>query len=354
MAHSSPQDPPTETGVGTAERPPQGAESRTPLLEVRDLAVEFDTERGVVHAVNGATFDVAAGETLAIVGESGSGKSVTLQAVMGALPSPPATVTRGEIRFRGEDLRKMPKSRLRALRGTSLSLITQDALTALNPSFTVGFQIAEMYRVHRGMGRRESKRRAVEMLDRVHIPDAGRRAAQYPHEFSGGMQQRAMIAMAIALDPDVLVADEPTTALDVTVQAQIMELLSELQASLGMALILITHDLALVSGVADRLAVMYAGRIIESGPVGDVFRRPAHPYTRGLMQSVPGNARHAEDLRPIPGRPPDLIAAPTACSYAPRCDRAVDRCRESVPPQFSVAAGRKSACFFASEEYEDA
>lgn len=324
------------------------------VLEVRDLRVQFETERGLVHAVNGVSFDVAAGETFAIVGESGSGKSVTVQAVMGALQMPPGRIAGGSVHFQGQDLFTVSPAKRRVLRGSRMALITQDALTALNPSFTVGFQIAELYRVHQGLSRREARARAVEMLELVRIPDAEDRVRQYPHQFSGGMQQRVMIAMALALDPDVVIADEPTTALDVTVQAQIMDLLSDLQERLGMGLVLITHDLALVSGVADRIGIMYGGRIVEQGPVGEVFARPAHPYTRGLMRSVPGNARRAEDLHPIPGRPPDLIDPPSGCAYAPRCDRAIDACNAEVPPPIQVAPGRSSRCLFADEEYAGA
>jgi oligopeptide transport system ATP-binding protein len=338
------------TDAATTRRP-AGGET---LLEVDDLAVEFDSERGVVRAVNGVSFQVRAGETLAIVGESGSGKSVTIQAVMGSIPIPPGRIASGAVRYRGRDLLTMAPSERRKLRGSRISMVTQDALTALNPTLTVGFQIGEMYRIHQGLSRKESRDRAVEMLRRVHIPDAENRVRQYPHQFSGGMQQRVMIAMALALDPEIVIADEPTTALDVTVQAQIMDLLEELQASIGMALVLITHDLALVSGSADRIGIMYGGRLVEAGTVPDVFHRPSHPYTRGLMHSVPGNARRAEDLHPIPGRPPDLVSLPPGCAYAPRCDRAEQRCVESVPPLVEVVPGRTSACFFAGEEYHDA
>lgn len=321
------------------------------VLEIDDLAVEFSTERGTVHAVNGVSFCARAGETIAIVGESGSGKSVTAQTIMGTLPRPPAEITRGAVRYGDIDIVTLPRRELRRLLGSRISMVTQDALTALNPTLTVGFQIAEMYRIHWKLSRAEARSRAVKMLDHVRIPDAAARARQYPHQFSGGMQQRAMIAMALALEPEVVIADEPTTALDVTVQAQIMDLLLDLQNENGMALVLITHDLALVSDVADSIGIMYGGRIVESGPVRDVFARPAHPYTRGLMTSVPGNARRAEDLQPIPGRPPDLLARPTACAFAPRCDRAIDRCHAELPSLASVADGRTSACHLAHLEY---
>lgn len=340
---------PTQRTRQKAERPARAKGEIA--LTVYDLFVEFATERGTVHAVNGVSFCARAGETIAIVGESGSGKSVTAQTIMGTLPRPPAEITRGTVRFEDTDLITLPRAKLRRLLGSHISMVTQDALTALNPTLTVGFQIAEMYRVHWRLSRAEAKARAIEMLERVRIPDAAARARQYPHQFSGGMQQRAMIAMALALEPEVVIADEPTTALDVTVQAQIMDLLLDLQTETGMALVLITHDLALVSDVADTIAIMYGGRIVESGPVREVFARPAHPYTRGLMTSVPGNARRAEDLRPIPGRPPDLLARPTACAFAPRCDRAVERCHTDLPSLAAVAGTRMSACHLAHEEY---
>jgi oligopeptide transport system ATP-binding protein len=320
-----------------------------PVLEVEDLRVEFRTRVGVVHAVNGASYQVARGETLAILGESGSGKSVSAQAVMGLIDSPPGYVTAGTIRYRGEDVLALPESRRRVLRGRCVAMIFQDALSALNPVFPVGDQIAEMYRVHEGLTRSEARARAVQMMDRVHIPSAAARYGSYPHQLSGGMRQRIMIAMALALGPEVLIADEPTTALDVTIQAQITELLAELQAANGMALILITHDLGVVADVADRIAVMYAGRIVEAGPVRDLYRRPAHPYTEGLLRSVPRADRRGGDLTPIGGSPPNLARIPPGCPFHPRCPYARDRCRVEEPPLRPVGTGRWSACHYAEE-----
>lgn len=333
----------------TGERPPAGAPGGGPILAVEGLQVEFRTRDEVVHAVNGVSFAVRRGETFALLGESGSGKSVTAQAVLGILDSPPAYVTGGTIRFDGADLLGMPADRRRRLRGERIAMVFQDALTALNPVFTVGWQIAEMLRIHRGCGRAEANRQAVDLLDRVHIPSAADRVSDYPHEFSGGMRQRVMIAMALALEPDVLIADEPTTALDVTVQAQILELLAELQADSGMALVLITHDLGVVAEVAHRIAVMYAGRIVETAPAGRLFRSPAHPYTEGLLASVPRVASRAGQLAAIPGAPPNLARIPPGCPFHPRCARRRTVCRTEEPPLYPVAADRHSACHFFQE-----
>ena len=320
-----------------------------PLLAVEDLRVEFRTRQGIVRAVDGVSYHVDRGETLAVVGESGSGKTVSAQAVMGIIDSPPGFVTGGSVRFGGRDLFTLPEAERRAVRGEGIAMIFQDALTALNPVFTVGWQIAELFRHRRGLSRAESRSRAAELLDRVHIPSARDRLDSYPHEFSGGMRQRAMIAMSLALDPEVLIADEPTTALDVTVQAQIMELLAELQSETGMGLILITHDLAVVAEVADRVSVMYAGKVVETAPIGELFSAPAHPYTRGLMESLARPDRRGGRLHPIAGSPPDLAHVPPGCSFHPRCPFAEDVCRTEVPPLRSVAPGRESACHFAEE-----
>jgi len=320
-----------------------------PLLVVDDLRVEFRIDAGVVRAVNGLSYSLGVGETLAIVGESGSGKSVGAQAVMGIVDSPPGFVTGGSVRFRGVELLDLPESERRRVRGDRISMIFQDALTALNPVFSVGWQIAEMFRVHRGVSRREGRERAVGLMERVKIPGARERVGGYPHEFSGGMRQRVMIAMALALDPDILIADEPTTALDVTVQAQIMGLLADLQAETGMGLILITHDLGVVAEVADRVVVMYAGREVESGEIGEVYHRPAHPYTVGLMDSLPRPDVHTERLHPITGSPPDLLAIPAGCPFHPRCPFVRERCRVEVPELAPVGEGRFSACHFWEE-----
>jgi oligopeptide/dipeptide ABC transporter ATP-binding protein len=319
------------------------------LLEVTDLAVEFRTRYGVVNAVNGVSYSVAPGETLAILGESGSGKSVSAHAVMGILETPPAHVTSGAIRFRGSNLLDMSDPQRRDLRGESLAMVFQDALSALNPTFTVGWQIGEMLRKRRGMSRAAARNRAAELLDRVGIPSARERLSNYPHEFSGGMRQRAMIAMSLALDPEVLIADEPTTALDVTVQAQILELLAALQRDTGMALVLITHDLGVVAEVADRVAVMYAGRIVENARAAELFTRPAHPYTEALLASVPRVESRARQLDPIGGSPPNLSRIPTGCPFHPRCPRARVVCGRDVPPLYRVSASRGSACHFYPE-----
>ena len=326
------------------------------LLEVDDLHVEFRQRSGVVNAVNGISYSLAAGETLAILGESGSGKSVSAQAIMGILDVPPAVVT-GAIRFDGRDMLAMSDEDQRQIRGPGISMIFQDALSSLNPVYSVGWQIGEMFRVHQGASRKEAKRKAIELMDRVRIPAAAKRVNDYPHQFSGGMRQRVMIAMAIALDPRILIADEPTTALDVTVQAQVMDLLKDLQRETGMGLILITHDLGVVNEVADNVAVMYAGRIVERGTVDDVFTDAGHPYTEGLMNSVPQVEAKGGRLQPIVGQPPNLAAIPSGCPFHPRCARrrlgaeaAPGReCATDVPPLRLVAPGREAACHYSEE-----
>lgn len=320
-----------------------------PLLEVNNLHVEFRTRAGLVKANDGVSYTLNKGETLAIVGESGSGKTVSAQAVMGIIDSPPGYVTDGTAKFRGVDLLQLPESEQAEFRGERIAMVFQDALTALNPVFRVGWQIAEMYRMHRGTSKAEANRMAIDLLDRVRIPAAHERVNSYPHEFSGGMRQRAMIAVALALDPEVLIADEPTTALDVTVQAQIMELLSDLQSETGMGLILITHDLAVVAEVSDRTAVMYAGRIVEGGTTRDIFRRPQHPYTLGLMNSIATPEQKGRQLIPIPGSPPDLLHVPSGCPFHPRCPYTQQVCVDKVPLLREVGDGRRSACHFAEE-----
>ncbi|WP_406829925.1 ABC transporter ATP-binding protein [Pedococcus sp. KACC 23699] len=319
------------------------------LLEVEDLHVEFHTADGIARAINGVNFDLYEGETLAILGESGSGKSVTAQAIMGILDVPPAVIPKGQIRYCGQDLLTMPDEKRRKTRGPEISMVFQDALSSLNPVFPVGWQIAEMFRVHRGMNRSESLDRAIKLMQRVQIPGAKERVKAYPHQFSGGMRQRIMIAMAIALDPAVLIADEPTTALDVTVQAQIMALLQELQEERQMGLILITHDLGVVADVADKIAVMYAGRIVERADVYDLYRQPAHPYTKGLLESIPRLDQKGQELAAIGGLPPNLMRIPSGCAFNPRCKFAQDVCREDRPALREVAPGRESACHFAEE-----
>ncbi|MEV0679945.1 ABC transporter ATP-binding protein [Actinosynnema sp. NPDC050436] len=321
----------------------------TALLEVEDLHVEFRTRDGVARVLNGVSYHVDAGETLAVLGESGSGKSVTAQAVMGILDTPPAFVTRGSVRFHGEELLTASGERRRQVRGEGVAMIFQDALSALNPVFTVGFQIEEQLRLRRGMSRSEARARAVELLDLVRIPHARQRVREYPHQFSGGMRQRAMIAMSLALDPEVLIADEPTTALDVTVQAQIMDLLAEIQRERHMGLVLITHDLGVVAEVADRIVVMYAGRIVEQADALSLFRAPGHPYTEALMKSLPRLDSKGTVLDTIKGLPPSLLRIPPGCPFHPRCPRAQDVCVVDVPAQQRLGLGRTSACHFAAE-----
>ncbi|MET9295413.1 ABC transporter ATP-binding protein [Streptomyces sp. NPDC003077] len=336
----------------TATPPPAAGEA--PLLDVRDLSVEFRTRDGVAHAVNGVGYRVAAGETLAVLGESGSGKSVAAQAVMGILDCPPARVTGGRVIFKGRDLLTATREERRRVRGAHLAMIFQDALSALNPVVSVGAQLAEMYQVHAGLSRKRARGRAAELMERVRIPAAGERLGDYPHQFSGGMRQRVMIAMALALEPELIIADEPTTALDVTVQAQVMDLLAELQSAYGMGLILITHDLGVVADVADRIAVMYAGRIVEHAPVRELYKNPAHPYTRGLLDSVPRLDRKGRGLSAIKGTPPDLTAIPPGCAFHPRCPLARAVCRTDRPPLYDVAPGRTSACHFWRETMDGA
>jgi oligopeptide transport system ATP-binding protein len=317
------------------------------LLEVDKLQVEFRTREGVAKAINGVSFELHQGETLAILGESGSGKSVTAQALMGILDSPPAFVTGGEVRYCGRNILAITEEERRRVRGPEISMIFQDALSALNPVFPVGWQIAEMFRKHRGMNKSDSLAQAVRLMQRVQIPGAAQRAKAFPHQFSGGMRQRIMIAMAIALDPAVLIADEPTTALDVTVQAQIMNLLADLQRERQMGLILITHDLGVVADVADRIAVMYAGRIVEQADIFEIYARPAHPYTKGLLESIPRLDQKGKELAAIGGLPPNLMRIPPGCPFNPRCSYAQDICRVDPPPPLrEVAYRRLAACHF--------
>jgi len=342
-----------------SEASASAAPGSSKLLDVRDLHVEFRTRDGVAHAVNGVDYSVAAGETLAVLGESGSGKSVTAQAVMGILDTPPGKITSGEILFRGRDLLKLKEDERRKVRGAGMAMIFQDALSSLNPVLSVGAQLGEMFIVHKGMSRKDARARAVELMDRVRIPAARERVGQYPHQFSGGMRQRIMIAMAMALEPALIIADEPTTALDVTVQAQVMELLAELQREMNMGLILITHDLGVVADVADNIAVMYAGRIVERAPVHEIYRAPAHPYTLGLLESIPRLDQKGQDLYAIKGLPPNLMNIPPGCPFHPRCPMAQDVCRTDDPPLARVTyegltAERRSACHFWKETLDAA
>jgi oligopeptide transport system ATP-binding protein len=323
------------------------APAREPLLSVRDLKVEFSTSAGVVRALDGVSFDVHPAETLAILGESGSGKSVTAQAIMALLPRPAGSIAGGSIRYGGRDLAAEPVGQVRALCATEIAMIFQDPLSSLNPVFRVGWQVAEVFRRRRGMGKKEAWANALDLLKRVGIPDAETRVRDYPHQFSGGQRQRIMIAMAIALGPKLLIADEPTTALDVTVQKQIMTLLADLQAETGMAMILISHNLGVVADVAVRAAIMYAGRIVETGTIRDVYDNPAHPYTKGLLSSIPSESTIGGRLTPIVGSPPNLLGLPSGCAFHPRCPFVIDECRAAVPALRAPsgwAAGHEAAC----------
>ena len=327
-----------EAGAATGSAPA--------LLEVRGLEVQFATYGGTVQAVRGVSFDVHAGKTLAIVGESGCGKSVTVQSLMGLIPMPPGRVTGGTARFNGHDLLESPVIDGEDVRGAQVGMIFQDPMTSLNPTMRVGDQIAETLQVHRGMSRRQARARAVELLAMTRINEPDKRARQYPFEFSGGMLQRAMIAMALACEPAILIADEPTTALDVTIQAQILDLMRDLQRQNDMAIVLITHDLGVVARMADQVAVMYAGEILETGSADDVFYRSAHPYTLGLRAAMPTNREDAEQtLTPIDGSPPDLFAPPPGCSYFARCPHAMQVCETAAPPRFPLRAGHTAACW---------
>ncbi|GAA1735284.1 ABC transporter ATP-binding protein [Luedemannella helvata] len=332
-------------GIG----PAPGGPAAPHLLEVRELFIEFHTRDGVAKVINGVSYHLNPGETLAVLGESGSGKSVTAQAIMGILDIPPGRITGGQILFRGRDLLTMEESERRQVRGKEIAMIFQDALSALNPVFTVGFQITESLRRRAGMSKADANARAVELMDLVRIPAARSRLGDYPHQFSGGMRQRVMIAMALALNPTVLIADEPTTALDVTVQAQVMDLLGDLRRDLNMAMILITHDLGVVADVADRIAVMYAGRIVEHAEVHDLYARPAHPYTKGLLESIPRLDARGTELTTIKGLPPNLLRPPSGCTFHPRCPYCEEVCVVRVPPLMQLGNDRTSACHFAQE-----
>ncbi len=334
----------------SAAAPP--TDGREPILSIRDLCVQFATDDGIVHAVDGVSYDVYPGETLGVVGESGSGKSVSVMSVLGLIPQPPGRIARGEAVFKGRDLVKMSKRDLRRIRGGDVAMVFQDPMTSLNPVLKVGFQIGEAIKAHRDVSDDQAKKRAVELLELVGIPQAERRFSQYPHEFSGGMRQRAMIAMAIANEPSLLIADEPTTALDVTIQAQILEVLKTAQEETQAATILITHDLGVIAEMANRVVVMYAGRVAELGDVHTIFAAPRHPYTVGLMESLPRVTVDEDWLRPIPGQPPSLIHIPPGCPFHPRCflSQGRVRCRTEIPPLRPIGEGSHlSACHFAEE-----
>jgi len=316
------------------------------ILEVRNLKTWFSTDDGIVKAVDDVSFSLAKGETLGIVGESGCGKSVTSLSVMRLIPSPPGRIMAGDILLDGASVLAMDKRELRELRGGRISMIFQDPMTCLNPFLRISTQLVETLQLHQGLGKREAKTKAVEMLRTVGIPKPERRLDVYPHQFSGGMRQRVMIAMALSCNPEVLIADEPTTALDVTIQAQILEIIKELSRKLGTAVILITHDLGVVSGMCDRICVMYAGRVVERGTTDVIFGDPKHPYTRGLIRSVPRLDRvTGERLYSIQGMPPSLIDMPECCPFHPRCEHAMDACRTQYPPETDFGDGHRAHCW---------
>ena len=317
------------------------------LLEVHNLETHFKTDDGLVRAVNNVSFSVDKGETLGIVGESGSGKSVTSLSVMRLIPSPPGKIVGGKIMFDGEDLLSYDEDEMRKIRGKNIAMIFQDPMTSLNPVLTIGRQITESLELHMKLTGKEARRRAAELLALVGIPSPEKRLDDYPHQFSGGMRQRVMIAIGLSCNPDLLIADEPTTALDVTIQAQILELINKLKSELGMAVIIITHDLGVVAGMADRVIVMYAGKVIEEGPTGQIFANPRMPYTIGLLQSIPRlDEEKGRRLNPIRGLPPDLINLPAMCPFAPRCDFVQDVCYKQIPPLRPVEANQRAACLF--------
>ena len=316
------------------------------ILEVKGLETRFYTQDGVVKAVNGISYNLNEGETLAIVGESGCGKSVGVMSLLRLIPEPPGKITAGEAIFMGRDLLAMDKNDIRQVRGKEIAMIFQDPMTSLNPVLTIGRQITEALELHMGMDKHQAKDRAIELLELVNIPEAAERIDDYPHQFSGGMRQRVMIAMALSCMPQILIADEPTTALDVTIQAQIVELVKRLRDELGMAIIWITHDLGVVAGLAENVVVMYAGSIVEQAAVNDLYGTPSHPYTIGLLGSLPRvDMVSDERLVSIEGMPPDLIALPEGCPFAARCDFVIDRCLTDTPPLMPVAPGHKVACW---------
>ena len=316
------------------------------VLEIKDLNVEFDTYGGVVHAVRGVSYSVPRGKTLAVVGESGCGKSVTVQSIMGLIAKPPGRITKGSAVLDGVNLLSLPEKEARLYRGKDIGMIFQDAMSSLNPTMKIGKQIAETLVLHKGMQITDALKEAVRLLDLTRIPEAAKRVNQYPFEFSGGMLQRVMIAVAVACKPKVLIADEPTTALDVTIQDQVLELMRDLQKEEGMSIVLITHDLGVVARMADSVAVMYAGQIVESGAVDDVFYKSAHPYTLGLKQAMPSASKEAsQKLMPIPGTPPDLFNPPSGCAYAARCPVAKNICSQKRVPVFDLNDSHKSMCW---------
>ncbi|MTT30567.1 ATP-binding cassette domain-containing protein [Terrilactibacillus sp. BCM23-1] len=319
------------------------------ILELKDLKVSFDTFSGEVQAVRGVNLTLQKGETLAIVGESGSGKSVTSKAIMGLIPSPPGRIKGGEINFEGKNLLNYSKRDMQKIRGKEISMIFQDPMTALNPTMKIGAQIMEGLIKHQSMSKKDAKQRAIELLELVGIPNPTARVEQYPHQFSGGMRQRVVIAIALACNPKVLIADEPTTALDVTIQAQILDLMRDLQEKMETAIILITHDLGVVANLAQKVAVMYGGKVVETGTVDEIFYNPKHPYTWGLLSSMPKLHNHSNKLIAIPGTPPDLSDPPKGCPFAARCPHAMEVCTEYMPDYFEESDTQKTACWLLDE-----
>lgn len=317
-----------------------------PLLEVDNLTTRFNTQDGTVHAVNGVSFTLHEGELLGVVGESGSGKSVTMMSLLQLIPMPPGEIVDGEAMFGDSDLIAMTTDEIRDVRGSQIGFIFQDPMTSLNPVLTIGKQITEPLVIHKNMSQAEANERAVELMELVGIPMAEARLRDYPHQFSGGMRQRVMIAIALACSPPVLIADEPTTALDVTIQAQIIELVKDLREKIGMAVVWITHDLGVVAGVADRVMVMYGGQVVERSEVDSLYEKPLHPYTQGLLHSLPRLDQRGQDLVSIPGRPPNLTSSPTSCSFAPRCQFAYKRCLTENPVLQEVRSGHEVACWW--------
>ncbi|HEY7365926.1 MAG TPA: ABC transporter ATP-binding protein [Methylomirabilota bacterium] len=321
-----------------------------PLLEVRDLKTYFFTRRGTLKAVDGVSFSLAPGETLAVVGESGSGKSVTALSLLRLVPEPAGRIIEGEILLEGQDILKLRPRDMRRIRGSRISMVLQDPMTSLNPAFSIGDQVGEAVRLHQGVGGGELRRRVAEALSRLKIPSAESRMFDYPHQMSGGMRQRVSGAIALSCQPRLLIADEPTTSLDVTIQAQYMELLREIQERFQISIIFITHDFGIVAATAHKVAVMYAGKIVEMGTTEEIFDNPAHPYTEALLRCVPRSDRLEARLVDIPGQPPDLANLPSGCSFAPRCPKAMDRCWEAYPPEVEVSPGHVTKCWLAVKE----
>jgi oligopeptide/dipeptide ABC transporter ATP-binding protein len=319
----------------------------TPILELDDLQVQFSTRAGILRAVDGVSLTIEPGETLGLVGESGSGKSVTARAIMRLVPSPPGIYAGGRILFEGKDLLSLSEGEMQRMRGDQIAMVFQDPMTFLNPVYTAGEQVAEAIRTHQGASRADAKGQTIELFRTVGIPNAEARYSAYPHELSGGLRQRVMISMALSSRPKLLIADEPTTALDVTIQAQILDLLRNLQQEFGMSILLITHDLGVVAEMCDKVAVMYAGRIVEEASIEPIFDNPGHPYTSGLLEAIPNASRDGAPFRPIPGSPPDLARLPQGCRFAPRCRYRQEICVSTPPPMVPIAPGHDALCHFA-------